>query len=1328
MQTISRHIAAALAVICMAFTAAAQENTRFRHIGEKDGLSNSSVNTIYQDESGMIWIGTSDGLDRYDGNSITVYRPTDGSTGIYSNNIREICGDGHGNIYIISKFALSHFDMKTERFTLLRDSGIQTISCSEGTLFIGAKDTVFILSPDRRLEKYYTAGEDDGEITCLLKATSEKLYIGTDRGVTVIDDNKKVIRKITGFHSLNIFEDSQKGIWISTRDKGAVYIEAGSSPDPDSCQDALPLKSIYVRDIGEDIFGNLWICTINGINIYDRHSGKTRNTGDRDNADGIGFISANCILKDTENTFWIGCNGGIYLYNPEYDIYTFHDNMFSNPRTLTISAIEEDPARHRLWFASENTGIMRYDWSTGETGTVTISDGLSSDRIGALYYSPEENALYAGTQIGTLDRIDCTDGKVTACGSGAGFRGLDNIREIYPYHDSLILGTRRGIVAYERKTGKCHRITDSDLLNSRYVTEMYVDDSGFCWVSISEGLFRIDLISGESRQYLSDGELGIYNIISIFQDSKGFVWMGSSGAGLMRYNPATDSFITIDKENSDLPSNYIIAISESPSGYLLLSTSAGFVRYDSGEDIFSGYNRISGFPIANLSRDGIHPAGNGEIFVAGYRNMVSFDETRLKQQPPPDRIYFTSLNVNNTEINAGDGSSILRESLLYQKDIVLKQRKHSVFAISVTTARYMYSSNEFEYMLAGFDDRWTHSTTANKIVYTNLEAGNYTLKIRITDPATGTVTAENALDITVRAPFYATVLAKILYAAITVILILYFILSYTSRVKLNASLNLEKMEKQQIEESNQAKLKFLAFVSHEIKTPVTIIQSLVDNLMSSRGIQPPVFDRIASINRNLLRIRKLINELVDFRNHQTPVDLHFSKEDIVETAERVFLIFKEYAVQKKIKFTFADTTVTRPMIWFDPEQIGKVLNNLLSNAFKNTPEGGSITLAIGCADGYVSITVTDTGKGIPEKYQKSIFSAFYQVPDNKPVAEGTGLGLFIAQSITEAHHGTISCSSTDGHGASFTVRLPVGDGHISEEMKTGFKSDDEKCIEAIESGDGQAIAGMKPESGKEKPLILIVEDNTELRRHLCALFDQLYDVVSAGDGSEALKKIEERMPDIILSDLIMPKMDGNELCAKIKRNFDTCHIPFIMLTARIAEDVVVDSLKNGADDFISKPFNTRILISKCNNLINSRIRLQKKFRQSFESKAELVATNAMDQEFIDKAIGIIEKNMTDPKFGISVLTSELAICRTRLFDKIQGITGQTPNNFINTIRLKKAVELITGNTAMTISEVSFLTGFSNPSYFIKSFKSAYGMTPAVFKASLKNEGEQQKDV
>ncbi len=1309
--------------------AGAQNHVRFRHLGESDGLSNSNVNTIWQDEFGMIWIGTADGLNRYDGNDITVYRPASGNTGIYSNNIRKICGDRNGNIYIISKFALSHFDIRTEKFSLVRSAGIQTITCAGGKLFAATKDTVFVMDATHPLEKYYAVPEGGGEITCLLMTTSGHLYIGTDRGLIVIDSNRKVTRKIPGMHSLSIYEDSQKGIWIATRDKGAVCasVEGLFSLVDDGT--AKSLNSNYVREINEDIYGNLWICTIDGINIYDKHSGTIRNSVDG-NVDDMEYIPANCITKDRDNTFWIGCSGGVYLYNPEYDIYTFHEDLFSDPKTLTITSIQEDRKRGVLYFGTENTGIVRYGCPSGKSERLSTEQGLSSDRIGALYYSPEEDVLYAGTQFGMLDRIDCSSGDVTSYGqlrTDTDKYRIDNIREIYPYRNSLILGTRRGIVAFDRDTGKCRRISDSDLLNSRYVTEMYVDNSGTCWVSISEGLFRIDLSTGETRQYLSDGELGIYNIISIFQDSKGSLWMGSSGAGLMKYCPETDSFISIDSSNSDLPSNYIIAISESPAGYLLLSTSAGFVRYDPDDNESEGYDRIAGFPIANLSRNGIHSAGNGEIFVAGYKNLISFSEARLKQHSAPDMIYFTSLQVNSGDVKAGDGSSILRESLLYQKKIELKQRNHSVLAIGVSAARYMYSSNEFEYRLSGFDNRWTRSTTDNKIVYTNLEAGNYTLTVRMTDPYTGKVTAENSLALTVRAPFYATTLARVLYALALLGIICFIVLSYTSRVKLNASLKLEKMEKAQIEESSQAKLKFLSFVSHEIRTPVTLIQSQIDSLLSTRGIQPQIFEKISGINRNLQRIRKLINELIDFRSHQHPVEPQFSKEDIIETAEKVFLVFKEYAAQRSIGFEFRNRTDEHVDIWFDPDQIEKVLSNLLSNAFKNTPEGGKITVDIGREGDFVTITVSDTGRGIPTKYQKSIFSAFYQVPDNNPVAEGTGLGLFITQSIISAHRGTISCTSEEGKGASFTVKLPAGDSHIGEEMKKDFKSDDDRCIEAIMTTDGESIAEMKPEGSTGKPVILIVEDNDELREQLSSLFDPLYEVETAGDGLAALKKIEERMPDIILCDLMMPNMDGNELCIRVKRNFDTCHIPFIMLTAKIAEDVIVDTLKNGADDFIAKPFNTRILISKCNNLINSRIRLQKKFRQSLDNRTEMLATNALDQEFIDKAVAVIEKNMTDPKFGISVLTSELAICRTRLFDKIHGITGQTPNNFINTVRLKKSVELITGNPAMTISEISFLTGFSNPSYFIKTFKAAYGMTPAVFKASLGKKSPKNKE-
>ena len=296
-------------LFCAMGMAGAQNHVRFRHLGESDGLSNSNVNTIWQDEFGMIWIGTADGLNRYDGNDITVYRPASGNTGIYSNNIRKICGDRNGNIYIISKFALSHFDIRTEKFSLVRSAGIQTITCAGGKLFAATKDTVFVMDATHPLEKYYAVPEGGGEITCLLMTTSGHLYIGTDRGLIVIDSNRKVTRKIPGMHSLSIYEDSQKGIWIATRDKGAVCasVEGLFSLVDDGT--AKSLNSNYVREINEDIYGNLWICTIDGINIYDKHSGTIRNSVDG-NVDDMEYIPANCITKDRDNTFWIGCSGG----------------------------------------------------------------------------------------------------------------------------------------------------------------------------------------------------------------------------------------------------------------------------------------------------------------------------------------------------------------------------------------------------------------------------------------------------------------------------------------------------------------------------------------------------------------------------------------------------------------------------------------------------------------------------------------------------------------------------------------------------------------------------------------------------------------------------------------------------------------------------------------------------------------------------------------------------------------------------------------------------------------------------------------------------------
>lgn len=1269
-----------------------------RAINAADGIPNSTVATAYQDEFGMMWIGTQDGLIRYDGTTMDIFRPEkDNPYSIYNNNIKAITGDCKGSIYVISKFALCRYDIRTGRFETIREKEVQSIFYDGRDLLVAVGPGIFKLE-GRELVPYIDMSDYGTQIFEIFKTSDGILYAGNDSGIWSIDSNGKVSSEYPGARALTFYEDSKKNLWAGTREHGALVCSPnGKWRGIDRRHGGL--SSDFVRSICEDEFGNIFIGTLGGLDVYYPSEHRTIDLAKQKSAEQMSVYK---IVRDAQNTLWICSKGGIYLLNREQNFYTSHDEVFFDDRTMTVKEMAENDSHY--FFGTEENGLIRVSKATGKAEFYPYRNALSSENITGSCMEPDGNTLWIGTMLGKINRIDLRTGAIRTYSSPT-----DYVSSIRSYGDKLILACRRNVLAMDKNTGAVQPISDSEYIRGHFPTNVYVDRDANCWVSQSDGLIRLNLLTGEEKTYFFDDKsvLGTSRIHIAMQDSKGRLWFGTSGSGLLHYHPETDDFTSYTTGNSLLANNYIWSIAESKSGYILLTNNSGFSRFDAENEVFYNYASEHGFPILFLSPGGMYVDKSGEIFVSGYRSLISFRENRLPEHKTPARLYFTALDAEGEF-----------ESLLYSKSIDLK-RGNSDFSVKTASPDFLYS-NTVEYRLEGFENDWNKATVGDRIVYSNLKPKSYRLVARCVEPVSGRITALNTLEVRVHPRWYASTLARIIYILLIVAVIYTLMQFYLSRLKLTQSLNYEKLEKERISETNQSKLQFFTYVSHELRTPVTLIQSQVNSLLAKNDVPPFIYNRILGINRNLGKINSLLGELRDFRKQEQggSIQLAFSEQDIIPHLERIALVFNEYAQSSGKEFVFENECPAEEPVWYDPEQIEKVIYNLISNALKNTAQGGTVKLIVSEENGeWVKIKVTDTGCGIPQKYLETIFQPFFQVPGNPAGEQGTGLGLAITKGIVDAHHGTISCSSLENVGSTFMVKLRLGDGHIHEEQKVHTAPAREDAAEQQAMPDDKFIQGVLKNQGDIRPSILIVEDNEELRDYLGTLFSPIYSVTLAKDGLDAWAKLERNVPDIILTDLMMPGMDGNELCAKVKSNFYTSHVPVVILTAKVAEESMLESLRNSADDYIVKPFNAKILISKCNNLVNTRLGLQHKFAKSPLSDPDLVATNEIDRDFIEKATRIVKENLTDPNFDVAKFATEMALGRTRLFDKLKGMVGQTPNKFITTIRLKYAKELLSGSEDISVSEVSYMTGFSSPSYFIKTFKSVYGITPSAFKST-----------
>ncbi len=1309
-----------------------QEQFRFSRLGIDEGLSQSCVTSLYQDEFNMVWIGTQDGLNRYNGSKIDIFRPVTGdTTSLYSNNIKTVCGDGRGKVYVLCKFALCELDLATEKFRTLRENGVQAIAHTRDRLWVATDNTVYTCD-NGQLKEYYRI-DSAQRISCLYETSAGQLLIGTiGSGMKTLDNNRKEVASLPDRHIVNLYEDSKRNIWVATQRDGLYKIEKSGEVVNYryDARDPLSLSDNYVRSVCEDTDGNYWIGTFKGVNILNPET-HTIVHADHSNQDpnSLPHSSIWSIIRDHQGTMWIGSYfGGISLYNQSYDFYRYHKQFFANPRRSVISTLIDDGLGD-FWIGSEGAGLAKYNTRTGKLTEYATGEGsLSSVNIKSLYLDRQAQVLWIGTLLGGLDRMDLRTGAVRVFRRNAnaeqGTLPNNNIRKIIPWGDNhLLLATHRGIARFDTRTFTSTMLDEELPSATRYISDMMLDSGGKLWYAVSEGVVRYDLHTGKYNEYFfeKDSQLGHNHVLVIFEDSRGRVWLGSSGGGVLRYLPDSDTFQAINGANSGLANDYILAIKESRSGYILLATNGGLVRYDPENNVFYNYNSYNGFPISDILPYGLYVASDNEIYVSGYKSLVSFNEKDLTEENHPADIYFTSLNVNNKRIEVGDESGILQRSLLYQREIDLYNR-HWIVAIDYTTSNYVpFMNNEIEYRLEGFGQDWVRGVKGQPIVFTRLEPRTYRLFLRSIDARTKKVLASNVLTIHMHPPFYKTVWAYLLLAAMIIAVVFAVLRDYVLKLKMRASLELEKREKEQVQEITQAKMRFFTYVSHELRTPATLIQSQIDSMLGAGNLPPSIYNRVMSVSRNLGKINRLVNELLDFKKQEQDFQqMNFDCQDIGELLNKVYFNFREYAESKHIHFHFEHTDEAIPL-WFDPEQLEKVFYNLLSNAFKHTPGNGEITLSVSRTESDVAIKVSDTGDGIPPAHQAAIFEPFYQVPYDNHSVMGTGLGLTVTRGIVRAHYGEIVVESEPGQGTVFTVTLPLGKEHIPEELISVERSEDELCLDEREAPDArfiEQIVGSQREVGLQSATIMIVEDNDELREYLVSLFSPIYKVVAAADGLDAWQKLSAAPPDIILSDLMMPGMDGNELCAKVKNNLTTSHIPFVMLTAKVAVESTLEGFRHGADDYIAKPFNARILITKCNNLVNSRIHLQNKFAKSTTVKPHILALNQLDQQLVEKAASVVTAHIADPNFDIVLFAREMALGRTKLFSKLKGVTGQTPTQFITNIRLKQSIAMLSERPELSVGEISFLVGFNSSSYFIKSFRSLYGVTPAAFRENL----------
>lgn len=818
--------------------------------------------------------------------------------------------------------------------------------------------------------------------------------------------------------------------------------------------------------------------------------------------------------------------------------------------------------------------------------------------------------------------------------------------------------------------------------------------------------------------------LGKYHVTKMTESKDGTIFMGTYGDGIYAFNRIEKKFIKC----ADIDASYCYNMIVTPHGYLAISNDRGLLIYHPQTGEKKMIDAESQLHLSAINDGcGLLLCKDGETFIGGAEGLSSFMSSSLSNTPPSYNLYFSSLIVNNKPIAVNDSENILKAALPFVHQIDLGHNENNL-SVSFTSNNYVNNTSRkvYEYKLEGFSKEWA-TTYGNTIVFTNLNPGKYKLVVREQQQSSRDKVSTIELPIIIHHPWWATWWAYLIYICIVSAIAWIIVINWRSKMRLRASLAQEKMEKEKNEELTQAKLQFFANISHEFRTPLTLIISQIESLLQTGSLSPFLRTRLQKIYKNTFQFRELISELLDFRKMERgKLNLHVCQLDMIPYLQQIYQDFTEQAQLQNLQFEF-HAEAESLMCWCDGRQLRKVFSNLLSNAFKHTPEEGKVELQIEEKETVIEIKVIDSGEGIPQEALPYIFDRFYQV-DSAISSPGSGIGLALSKGLVELHHGEIIVKSALQYGTIFTVTLPQknlfqNDTYVTftEPENSNYRFMETSTVTSAAEDTSVIEENEIQENVTSKDCILLVEDNEELLQILTSLLSPLYRVVIAMNGKEGLAKTLEEHPDLILSDIMMPEMDGIEMCTKIKNNFDLCHIPVILLTALTSDNKKMEGLQCGADDYIEKPFNNKMLLGHIANILRNRKLLKQKFGKDMTddkpegTELQALALSPIDAKFLAKLEEIVKAQLSNPDFDVNTLASELAVSRSSLYNKLRALSCMSPNEYILNMRLKHAADLLKNHPELQITDIAFQVGFNSLRYFRHCFKACFNQTPQEYK-------------
>lgn len=1321
------------------------EQITFSYISINEGLSQSTVFSIDQDKRSNMWFATYDGVNKYDGYAFTVYQHNEDDPNSIANDISRIVKtDSQGRVWIGTRDGLSRYDEEKDIFQNffyekngkhLQVNGIEEISpeqllisTPEGLIMFDIKESKFID------DSFSTAMHKT--IASTLYRQGDQIYIGTSTdGLYTYSITQKTFEKvipILGTKQIQaILQQSPTRIWVATEGAGLFLINPKTKEIKNYLHSPSNPKSIssnYIRSLAMDSQNRLWIGTFNDLNIY--HEGTDSFASYSSNPVENGSLSqrsVRSIFMDSQGGMWLGTYfGGLNYYHPIR-------NRFKNIRNIpyknslsdnVVSCIVEDKDKN-LWIGTNDGGLNLYNPITQRFTSYTLQEdesarGIGSNNIKAVYVDEKKSLVYIGTHAGGLSILHRNSGQVENFNQRNSQLVNENVYAILPDGEgNLWLGTLSALVRFnpeQRSFTTIEKEKDGTPVVSKQITTLFRDSHKRLWIGGEEGL---SVFKQEGLDIQKASILPVSNVTKLFTNciyeaSNGIIWVGTR-EGFYCFNEK-DKQIKRYNTTNGLPNNVVYGILEDSFGRLWLSTNRGISCFNPETEKFRNFTESDGLQSNQFNTASYCRTSVGQMYFGGINGITTFRPELLLDNPYTPPVVITKLQLFNKVVRPDDETGILTKNISETKSITLKSWQ-TAFSIEFVVSNYISGQhNTFAYKLEGYDKEWYYLTDSRTVSYSNLPQGTYQFLVKAANSDGKWNPIPTALEIIVLPIWYKTWWALLIFFATFAGFITFVFRFFWMRKSMEAQLEIERRDKEHQEEINQMKMRFFINISHELRTPLTLIlaplQEII-NKISDRWTR----NQLEYIQRNANRLLHLVNQLMDYRRAELGVfELKAKKGNAHQLIQDNFLFYDKLARHKKITYTLHSELEDKEVL-FDANYLELIVNNLLSNAFKYTESGQSITVTLKEENGWLLLQVSDTGIGIPINKQGKIFERFYQIESEHV---GSGIGLSLVQRLIELHHGRIELDSEENKGSTFSVYLPQDlSVYKPSELASNNEQNEEEQVYSTNSKamyfiDTEKVENESVESGdKKRGTILIVEDNNEIRRYLSNGLADLFNTLEAGNGEEALEKLKDNEVDVIVTDVMMPVMDGIKLCKNVKQNIRTCHIPVIILSAKTDIKDQMEGLQMGADDYIPKPFSLAILTTKIQNMMRTRRRMLDKYAKSLEVEPEKITFNAMDEALLKRAMAIVEKNMDNIEFSTDEFAKEMNMSRSNLHLKLKAITGESTIDFIRKIRFNEAAKLLKDGR-YTVAEVSTMVGFNTPSYFATSFKKYFGCLPTEY--------------